>query len=110
VVLHNCIVVHLTGGNTRLSLYHCRVNIQWQSGGLGGHVFSTLFLPSTIKFRILASTSTVMMGVARRNLFFFCLGSDHQYADQPSVRKFDKQTSFMEKIKKEKKFNNSCIP
>jgi len=51
-----------------------------------------------------------MMGVARRNLFFFCLGSDHQYADQPSVRKFDKQTSFMEKIKKEKKFNNSCIP
>ena len=38
-------------------------------------------------------------------------GSDHQYADLPSMRKFDKQTPFMEKIEKEKKFfSNSCIP
>ena len=39
------------------------------------------------------------------------VGSDHQYADRPSMRKFDKQTPFMEKTQKEKTiFNNSCIP
>ena len=30
--------------------------------------------------------------------------SNHQYADRPSMRKFDKQTPFMEKIEKKKNF------
>jgi len=34
-----------TESRFRLSLYHSRVNVQWESCGLGGHVFAVLQFP-----------------------------------------------------------------